>query len=405
MIKQLIGLIFLIFAFSNTYSQVKEFTAPVKLPSQINSKSEELYPMLSADGKTLYFSRAFDSKNVGGEYAGLDIWYSTKTNGQWGEATNNFETLNNKDNNAVLGIKADGQTTYLLNSYSRKDGIAFSKKVKDEWIKPEPIDIPGVDKNNLMGCYMAPTYDVMILSLIENNGYGQEDLYVSELVNGKWTKPENLGATINTSGFEISPFLSPDKKRLYFASDGHPGMGEADLFMAEKQYDSWSVWSKPINLKVLNSDKFDAYLTISNDSVAFFSSNRGGGYSDIYHSKIQEAYSQDSISILLAETKKMLDEINPESNYNYIVCDKPLINNSTKEAERASLKKFFSQFAGLNITVNISTKNDSYEDQASYQLIKETIEADELVGKKRVINKVDPLVDRGCTNIKVTLTK
>jgi hypothetical protein len=84
-----------------------------------------------------------------------------------------------------------------------------------------------------------------------------------------------MGSTINSSGFEMSPFLSKNKKRLYFASSGHPGMGNGDIFYSDRLYDSWEIWSAPKNLgEQVNSKSFDAYFSIYGDSVAYFSSNR-----------------------------------------------------------------------------------------------------------------------------------
>ena len=120
------------------------------------------------------------------------------------------------------------------------------------------------------------------------DGYGEEDLYVTTRDSvGHWSRPINLGTTINTKGFEISPFLSADKKRLFFASNGHPGFGDADIFFSERLYDSWEVWSAPRNLgENLNSKGFDAFFSIYGDSVAYFSSNRSGGLADIYTAKV-----------------------------------------------------------------------------------------------------------------------
>ena len=58
----------------------------------------------------------------------------------------------------------------------------------------------------------------------------------------------NLGPAINTKGNERTPFLHSDGKTLYFSSDGHPGLGGIDVFRTVRQGDSWTKWSKPENL-------------------------------------------------------------------------------------------------------------------------------------------------------------
>ncbi|MER3328840.1 MAG: hypothetical protein RIF34_04610, partial [Candidatus Kapaibacterium sp.] len=72
---------------------------------------------------------------------------------------------------------------------------------------------------------------------------------------GNWGEPINLGSTINTEHAERKPFLHPDGMTLYFSSNGHPGLGRLDLYMAKRLYeDSWTDWSEPINMgKEINS--------------------------------------------------------------------------------------------------------------------------------------------------------
>ncbi|MBL6448915.1 PD40 domain-containing protein [Fulvivirga sp. 29W222] len=313
------SLIFTIFLFAGitfaSYAQDFEFADPVKLDSSINSASEEVNPMLSQDGLRLYFVRALHEGNTGGKYAGMDIWMSEKFNGyEWSKATNNIGLLNNKDNNAVIGVKHDNQVLYLLNTYNNRRGIAFTTNYNGKWTMPEVIDIQGVPRNDFVGFYMGPEYDVLLISMKGDKSQENEDLYVSLKNNsGQWTKPINLGTTINTSGYEISPYLSDDKKRLYFASNGHGGFGDADLFVSERLYDSWTVWSKPRNLGPgINSSAFDAYLTIGADSTVMFSSNREGGLSDIYQSRIVgvEKNSQAALKeSLIEEARKILADL------------------------------------------------------------------------------------------------
>lgn len=261
------------------------FGQPEKLGSQINSQDEELGAILSDDGKTLYFTRAFHANNVGGKYAGTDIWVSKKDEqGNWLPASNAGNPWNNKQSNSVIGINLDHTVVYLLNAYSNKSGISFSKLYSGAWGEPEFIAIPGINRDDFVGFYVSPAFDVILISMKGKDSFGEEDLYVSLKDSfGKWTEPKNLGTTINTKGFEISPFLSPDKKRLFFSSNGHPGFGDADIFYCDRLFDSWETWSVPKNLgERINSRSYDAFFSIYSDSVAFFSSNRDDGRSQMY---------------------------------------------------------------------------------------------------------------------------
>lgn len=252
--------------------QELQFSQPEQLGTVINSDDEELAPMLSPDGLTLYFSRAFHSRNIGGKYAGTDIWISRKdANGNWTPAVNAGKPWNNKRSNAVIGISADGSTVYLSNAYNNRSGISFSKLVAGKWTKPEFIPVPGINRDDFVSVYVHPSFEVMLISMKGKGSYGEEDLYVSVKDSlGSWNQPRNLGPSINTSGFEISPFLSADKKRLYFSSNGHRGLGDADIFYSDRLYDSWETWTAPKNLgEKINTKGFEGYFTAYYDSVIF----------------------------------------------------------------------------------------------------------------------------------------
>lgn len=253
-------------------AQELQFSQPEQLGTVINSDDEELAPMLSPDGQTLYFSRAFHSKNTGGKYAGTDIWISRKdANGNWTPAVNAGKPWNNKRSNAVIGISADGSTVYLSNAYNNRSGISFSKLVAGKWTKPEFIPVPGINRDDFVSVYVHPSFEVMLISMKGKGSYGEEDLYVSVKDSlGSWNQPRNLGPSINTSGFEISPFLSADKKRLYFSSNGHRGLGDADIFYSDRLYDSWETWTAPKNLgEKINTKGFEGYCSIQGDSFIY----------------------------------------------------------------------------------------------------------------------------------------
>ncbi len=258
-----------------------------KLDGTVNSVAEESIPVFSKDDSILYFVRTFDKKNVGG-FNDQDIWYSIKDENGHYKDCKPLKSVNNKFNNAVLGISNDGTEMYLVNAYDgKKDvekGIAIASSKGDyfNWNTPQKINIPGLKiEGDYYGFHVSGDEKTMIISYAGPNTIGEEDLYISTFDGSNWSEPMHMGTTINSTGFEISPFLSSTYDTLFFSSNGFGGEGDADIFYSVKQ-GTWAEWSTPVNLgSEINSPKFDAYF--SHDSEhAFWSSNKDGENSDIY---------------------------------------------------------------------------------------------------------------------------
>jgi len=115
-----------------------------------------------------------------------------------------------------------------------------------------------------------------------SGGIGDMDIWVSnrDKQSGEWLTPVNLGPALNTSGREMSPFIHADGKTLYFASDGHIGMGGLDLFITRR--DSLGNWAEPTNLGYpLNTFADEFSLVVGAGGIkAYFASARPGGFGD-----------------------------------------------------------------------------------------------------------------------------
>lgn len=274
------------------WSQRLVFADVEKLPKTVNTDAEEIAPLLSPDGLTLYYSRLLYDNNTGGKYSGSDV-YSNRydvTTLNW-KPSENLSTINDKSNNQLIGINTKGDLLYSFSTTSSKNpsGLYVTKRVNGVLGKPEFLPMSGLQSSGFIGGYISPEEDVLIVSMARDDSRGEEDLYVSVKTGSTWSNFVNMGSTINTKGFEISPFLSADKKRLYFTSNGHPGLGDGDIFYSERLYNSWEAWTAPVNLgPQLNSKNFDAYFSIYGDSVAYFSSNNKlqSSSSDIFRCKV-----------------------------------------------------------------------------------------------------------------------
>jgi hypothetical protein len=270
-------------------AQIWDFTNVEKLPANVNTDYEESSPLLTPDGKTLYFSRILYPQNEGGRFSGSDIWVSSQVGDKtWSKASG--LSLNDKGNNAVIGMNGDGTLLYVLNTTgaAKPSGVHLTKRTGKSWSRPELIPIDEFDPKGFLGFYVSPDFEVIFISMKADDSRGEEDLYVStKNSSGQWSKPKNLGSSVNTNGFEISPFLSKDKKRLYFASNGHKGVGDSDIFYSDRLYNSWDTWSAPRNLgEKVNSKGFEAYFSLYGDTLAYFCSNKNGKFSDIYRAKV-----------------------------------------------------------------------------------------------------------------------
>lgn len=262
---------------------------PENLGGRINSEYDEFYPVISPDGKTLYYGRTDHPKNFG---AKQDIWYSElQPDGFWGEAVNIGPPLNNDNANFVCSILPDNNTMIVGNLYYPNGrpapGISVSYRTKKGWSFPQMLVIEDFhNRGPFVNYFLAADGKTLLMALERDETYGEADIYVSFLLgNGNWSAPLNLGKDINTAGTESTVFLAPDNRTLYFASEGHNGYGRQDIFMSRRLDDSWTKWSEPQNLgPSINTPDWDAYFSIpaSSDYAYFVSENNSFGGNDIF---------------------------------------------------------------------------------------------------------------------------
>jgi len=260
--------------------------------SIVNTAYDELNPVLSPDGQTLYMTIANHPLNVGGKRDPGDIWVSQlSANLQWSEPVHGGPTLNHPGFNGVAGFSADGQDMFLLSHYNgqetpRTQGIAVTHRNGAGWSKPENISIPYFqNKSGILSGYVEPNQKFFVFSAETYGTRGVDDIYVSiRKEDGKWSEPKNLGSTINTQFQELSPSISVDGKTLYFSSNGKKGFGSFDVYSATRLDDSWTNWSDPVNLgQAVNSDGRELFYKDYNGKgfSLFTSTKNSDGYGDI----------------------------------------------------------------------------------------------------------------------------
>jgi outer membrane protein OmpA-like peptidoglycan-associated protein len=262
----------------------------------INSAHTETKPVISGDGNILYFCRQNHPKNIRGKQDEQDIYYSQFKNGKWSEAKNIGWPLNDGNPNGICSVSPDGKSLLLINEYVSggyvKPGVSISHNTIGGWSFPKKLEIENFyNFSPYVDYFLSSDGQILFLSVHRRDGMGDQDLYISRKLKGKWTEPVNLGSTINTSGADFAPFLAADGKTLYFASEGHPGLGGSDIFYSKRLDDSWRKWSSPVNLgTAVNSRTWDAYYSISakGDYAYFISTNEVNHSKDIYRIQLPE---------------------------------------------------------------------------------------------------------------------
>jgi outer membrane protein OmpA-like peptidoglycan-associated protein len=232
----------------------------------LESIFDDISPVLSADENTLYFTKKNHPSNAGGERDPGDIWFSEKVNDKWTSAQRVRGPVNNTNFNAVIGITPDGNIMYVVGNYknSRKGGVSYSRMIGENWSEPQPIDIPYYkNKSEHLSGSLSKDGKIMVLSLESFASRGNEDIYYTFRKSiDEWTELRNLGVDINTEAQELTPYLAPDNKTLFFSSNGRGGKGSRDIFYTKRQDATWTTWSEVINLEGINSEGADWYFKL-----------------------------------------------------------------------------------------------------------------------------------------------
>jgi len=232
--------------FSNLYKakfkkQKNRFESPKKLEEAINTPFNEGTACFTNNFKTIYFTRCVDD-DFTQNYC--QIYTATKTDGLWSEA---------------------------------ERVVLFTDSV------------------NVGQPCLSPNGQRLYFSSDALEGYGEKDIYVSEMDEDNiWGYPQNLGPAINTDGYEGFPYIHKDGN-LYFASNGHIGMGGLDIFVAQPKDNTGLAFEQVTNLKSPVNSGADDFALIFDTKVkpqpkkkflgkGYFSSARKGGFGsdDIY---------------------------------------------------------------------------------------------------------------------------
>lgn len=279
---------------------------PKNMGPNINTEYEEYLPFVTVDDQMMIFTRRY-LRPTEPPTVEEDFFYSKRDSlGAWLPAVRMEEPINSDQNEGALFISPDGRYLFFAGC-NRPDGrgscdiYASIKRADGTWGRPfnlgQPINTSHWESQPCMSSDGRTLY----FTSTRPGGFGKSDLWKSILMEGGiWSEPQNLGPNINTAEDENSPFLHPDGKTLYFASNGHGGMGGMDLFVS--RMDENGHWSVPQNMGYpINTSADETTLSVNakGDTAYFCSDNLGGfGKKDIYSFALYEQARPVTVSFM-----------------------------------------------------------------------------------------------------------
>lgn len=259
----------------------------VKKMAEFNSRRSDYCPMLAGDqSDRLYFSSTRNEAQ-GDEYSGVtgakagDIFFSDKDDkGKWSKPEAIVSGLNTEYDEGACCFSVDGSTMYLTQcatdpSYPRFAQIMTAQRSDAAWGKPQPYVVTKDTLSTFAHPAVSPDGEWLYFVSDMPGGKGGLDIWRIRLNANGMAGVENIGEPVNTPGDEMFPTFRPNGD-FYFSSDGHPGLGGLDIFIATVGDDGKYHLSHPGY--PLNSQGDDFGMTFEgHHNRGFFSSNRGDG--------------------------------------------------------------------------------------------------------------------------------
>ncbi len=268
--------------FSQTFAPRYELTK-VK---EVNSPYHDGAPVISPDGNKLYFFVVDHPSNTYGKTGTQDIWMSTKDDkGAWSPPQHLGAPFNQSKSNQVFQVLSDG--TLLVRGSRSKNEKGFSLVSSGgSWTELKIKDFDNMAKGRFNGATISADLKHMVLYFSEQPAAVKSDLYLSHEQGGSWSRPEKMKFSNATD--EFAPFIGPDNKTLFFASDRIAAgkQGGADIYKTTRLDDSWNSWSEVTNVgKPVNTAASDDYFSMDangNVYTARANSRVDGGNLDVF---------------------------------------------------------------------------------------------------------------------------
>jgi outer membrane protein OmpA-like peptidoglycan-associated protein len=285
------------------------------LPENINEYDLQYFPVLTADQKTMIFTRResrdpqFDEDMVVSE---------RNEDGSWSTPESISDNINTKFNEGTCTISANGRTIIFTSCSGRTSmgscDLYISYKLGDEWTDPENMGTMINSRSWESQPSLSADGNILYFVSDRSGGFGKRDIWMSQWKGGAWTKAVNLGATINTAEEEVSPYIHVNGQTLYFSSQGFTGMGGYDIFYSELQNGKWGAPKNlgyPINTA---DDQVSLFITADGETGYYsYEQKTPGSYKSLlYEFEVPEAIKIKNKSnyiagkVLDVETRKPL---------------------------------------------------------------------------------------------------
>ncbi|MGD2035250.1 MAG: hypothetical protein PVF73_09360 [Bacteroidales bacterium] len=253
----------------------------INLGEAINSAFAEERPVVSGDGKTLVYIRRLKFYDA--------VFYSVLEDQGWRKAMNINPEILSDGNFYPTGLSYDGTKLLLVKEESGSEDIYISHLEGGVWSKAEPLDDINSSSSDIHASFNKKG-DAIYLTSDRSKSRGGYDIFYSKLIsNGTWSKPKNLGKNINSEFNEQGAYLYPAPEVLFFSSEGHYNMGGYDIFYSKSNGKKWAV---PLNIGYpINDTRDNLYYCPADDLRAAYyaiEEEEGYGSSDIFLIKISD---------------------------------------------------------------------------------------------------------------------
>ncbi|MEX2513021.1 MAG: OmpA family protein [Cyclobacteriaceae bacterium] len=224
------------------------------------SEYDEHQPIIHDSG-AIYFTKAFHPENRGGKEDPGDIWYAAPSQIGVFQLPVVLKEMSTAYYDLLIGFLApDTALVYHDNLLDQQVLSKYHKNQNGQWEKGDMVSIPGfkIDGSHFSARLHA-SGRIMVMAMKSFGSYGNEDLYISKMEGNQWSRPLNLGPTLNTFQQELSPFLSEDGHTLFFSSNAHGAEDGKQVYVSHRLDDQWTNWTPPKTLPLPSKDGMNQY--------------------------------------------------------------------------------------------------------------------------------------------------